>query len=71
MTKWRVIRNWDDHDPVVLGHVKGPTNVDWDNLWDEFQTTKPETDTEFINWLVKNRNFDFIADEFEDVCVGT
>lgn len=70
MHKYRIIRQWDDHEPVVLGHVSSPTKFeDWDRLWQEFNTD-PDCDTEFINFLVEEKGFTKIDDDFEDVVVG-
>ena len=71
--KYRIIRRWDDHDPVTLGHVSSPSEFrDWDRLWEEFNTTHPLTNTdcdvEFIDFLVE-KGFTKIEDEFEDVVV--
>lgn len=54
-----IIRAWDDHEPVVLGAV-GVSLVDpvkikdeIEEAWDLFQETEPDSDNDFIDWMIK------------------
>lgn len=52
-----LVRNWEDHDPVILGHLKLKNNIpddlsEIDKLWDEFKDSEPEADEDFVDFLV-------------------
>lgn len=58
-------RNYDDHEPVFLGTVKVgtfPSDLSEeqvceliDELWERFQAAEPDSDSEFIGYLVVER----------------
>ena len=63
-TTIQILRTWDDHEPVVLGHVLPPfpytteadISADVEKHWDEFKATDPDSDNDFIFYLV-NRGY--------------
>ena len=79
MTKIRIVREYDDHEPVVLGCIDSRLNdLQEDHRghsvkviqeeWVEFQATQPNCDSEFMDWL-KTRGYIVIKDEFVDIVV--
>jgi hypothetical protein len=74
MTKLRIIKEYDDHEPVVLGQVQTGHQPPVakrlaEEAWLAFQKTEPDTDHKFIDYLVKEYGFRSIEDEFIDLVV--
>lgn len=74
MSKFRIIKTYDDHEPIVLGHVETDMGETVANelivrVWDDFQGSHPDVDSDFIDWLVDKHGFRVIDDDFVDVCV--
>lgn len=74
MTKLRIIRSWDDHEPVVLGHVSTSMGEDHaqrvvEDAWEAFKATEPDSDSQFLGYLVENHGFRIIEDDFIDMVV--
>ncbi len=71
---YSLVRQWDDHEPVLLGKVSyqipfpaaGPTQEFVIGLiskaWEKFKTLQPNTDAEFVQFLCDNYEFEAIAD---------
>ena len=76
--KIRIIKEWDDHEPVVLGIVEAnelylsgaDAKKAVDDAWVSFQATEPESDTEFIDFLVRLMNFRKVQDDAIDMVIG-
>ena len=77
--KLRLIRSFDDHEPVILGHITVPYGIIGDNIvrvlknietmFAEFQNLqKQPNDSEFVKWLCDNhKEIKSVDDEFTDV----
>lgn len=74
--KIRIVRQYDDFDPIVLGQVDmtGVSDLDASDIintaWLRFQETEPNTDSEFIKYLTDKFGCIEIKDEFSNVYVG-
>ena len=75
----RIIREWDDHEPVCLGTLIGGTcytkkvAINLVNKgWDKFQATEPDSDNDFLDFFLKdNVNFSLLVDDDTiDLVVG-
>jgi len=64
---YTIVRSWDDYEPVILGRVK-PTMTESlvmikkriEGYWEEFQAQRPNSDTEFIDYLVGTGAFTLV-----------
>ena len=73
--KIRLIKEYDDHEPVVLGTVTTHNSTLHENAaralidvaWSESQSTEPDCDSDFPDWLVKNHPFEMVTDDTMDV----
>jgi len=76
--KIRIIREYDDHDPIVLGTIIGGSCYTKkvairlvNDAWDEFQATEPNSDTDFIKYMTDKPNWSlFEEDDSIDLVVG-
>lgn len=72
MQKFRIVREYDDHEPVILGHVtydSGDGAARIEQLWQEFCDSQPDCDTDFIAFL-ESCDFGTVEDDFVAVRVG-
>lgn len=75
MAKFRFIRDYDDHDPVVLGQAETDMGDEQAEqlvqmAWGDFQDSRPDSDSQFIDWLVEKHGFRKVDDDFTDVIIG-
>jgi hypothetical protein len=77
--KFRLHYEDKEHDSYFLGAVQTPdddemTKEDIQHLisdaWDEFQSEEPDSDSEFVAFLVENHGFIELKDEFDDYIVN-
>lgn len=72
-TKIRIVRSWDDHEPVILGTVvtdkmSRVAIPDIKTLWDAFKNSTPENDSDFMK-LLSVHGYKNIHDDFIDCIV--
>jgi hypothetical protein len=72
----RIIRTWDDHEPVILGRIKFPpgktedeVTKDVEELFVKFQEGHPNFDTEFVAFL-KKHGYKEVPDKDMDIVLG-
>jgi len=73
--KIRLIKEYDDHEPLVLGVVTTNNSTLHESAaralihgaWSEFQSTEPDCDSDFPDWLCANHPFEKTADESLDI----
>ena len=70
----RIVRSWDDHEPVILGLVRTEKTLskaieEIDHLWSLFKEQQSNTDTDFVSLLVKHGYVE-TRDPWTDVVLG-
>lgn len=76
--KVNIIRDFDDENPCSIGLMETPDTEEWDylesdeisarieKLWEEFQATEPNSDNDFIDYLIK-KGFEELENDVLDV----
>lgn len=78
MAKIRLVRSYDDHEPVILSHLIVPFGIigesiveiinKLESLFLEFQKSQPNHDSEFVTWLQeKYAGIESVDDDFTDL----
>jgi len=73
--KIQLIKEYDDHEPVVLGTVttnnstlhEQPARALVGVAWQEFQATEPDCDSDFPAWLCANHPFEMAENDTIDI----